>query len=99
MAGVDFGTWIIRHIDRWFTWARQQGPEVNRMEDITLVTGTHCARSWTNAAFPGGQVDAQATFGAKARVDHSGNVVAVNWQFSCERNRGVILNCGPDGEV
>jgi hypothetical protein len=33
------------------------------MEDIILVTGTHRTRSWTNVAFPGGQVDAQVSFG------------------------------------
>ena len=67
------------------------------MEDIILVTGTHCTRSCTYVAFPGGQDDAQVSFGAK--VDQSGNTVAINWKFSHERNRGVVLNHGPDGEV
>jgi hypothetical protein len=97
VAGADFGKWIIRHIDRWFAWAQQLGLEINRMEDITLVTGTHRTRSWTNVAFPGGQGDAQASFGAK--VDHRGDIVTVNWQFSHERNQGAVLNYGPGGEV
>ena len=67
------------------------------MEDIILVTGTHRTRSWANVAFPGGQEGAQASFGAKA--GHRGDVVAINWQFSHERSRGAVLNCGPDGEV
>jgi hypothetical protein len=97
VASADFGKWIIRHVDRWFAWARQLGLGINRMEDIILVTGAHRTRSWTNVAFPGGQKDAQASFGAK--VDHRGDIVALNWRFSHERNRGVVLNCGPDGEV
>ncbi|KAI9456870.1 hypothetical protein BJY52DRAFT_536609 [Lactarius psammicola] len=97
VASADFGKWIIRHIDCWFAWARQLGLGIDRMEDIILVTGTHRTRSWTNVTFPGGQGAAQASFGA--RVDRSGDVVAVNWQFSHERNRGAVLNCGPDGEV
>ena len=97
VASTDFGKWIISHIDHWFSWARQLGVGIDRMEDIILVTGTHCSRSWTNVVFPGGQGDAQASFGAK--VDHRGDAVAINWQFSHERSRGVVLNCGPDGEV
>ena len=97
VANAKFGKWAIKHIDRWFAWARQLELGVDRMEDIILVTGTHRARSCTNAAFPGGQKDAQASFGAT--VEHRGDIVAINWQFSHERNRGVVLNCGPSGEV
>ena len=97
VASADFGKWIIKHIDCWFTWARLLGLGINRIEDIILVTGTHRTRSWTNVAFPGGQGDAQASFGAQ--VDHRGDIVAVNWQFSHQLNRGAVLNWGPDGEV
>ena len=97
VAMADFGKWIIKHIDCWFAWVGQLGLGINRIEDIILVTGYHRTRSWTNIAFPGGQDDAQATVGAK--VDHSGDIVTINWQFSHERNRGAVLNCGPDGEV
>ena len=69
------------------------------MEDIVLVTGAHCARSCTNVAFPGGQDDAQISFEAKARVDHSDDGVSINWQFSPENNRGVVLNHSPEGKV
>ena len=97
VARTKFGKWIISHIDRWFAWARQLELGVERMEDIILVTGTHRTRSWTNAAFPGGQGGAQALFGS--RTDHQGGVASIHWQFSHEHNRGVVLNCGPDGEV
>ncbi|KAN0126288.1 hypothetical protein V8E53_015211, partial [Lactarius tabidus] len=97
VANARFGKWMIRHIDQWFAWARQLELGVDRMEHIVLVTGTHRTRSCTNVAFPGGQDDAQASFGAK--VDHSGDSVAINWQFSRVRNRGAVLNCGPSGEV
>ncbi|KAH9020579.1 hypothetical protein EDB85DRAFT_518885 [Lactarius pseudohatsudake] len=96
VASADFGKWIIKHIDRWFVWARELGLGIDRMEDIVLVTGTHRTRSWTNVAFPGGQGDAQASF--RAKVDHDGDAVSLNWQFSHERDRGAVLNRGPDGE-
>ncbi|KAF8257026.1 hypothetical protein EI94DRAFT_100033 [Lactarius quietus] len=93
VASVDFGKWIIKHISCWFAWARQRGLGVNCMEDIILVTGTHRTRSWTNVAFPGGQEDAQTSFGAK--VNRRGDI---DWQFSRERNRGAVLNRGPGGK-
>jgi hypothetical protein len=67
------------------------------MEDIVLVTGTHRTRSWTNVAFPGGPEDGQISFGAN--VASRGDSVAINWTFSHERNRGAVLNRGPNGEV
>ena len=97
VARTKFGKWIVKNIDRWFAWARRLELGVDKMEDIILVTGTHRTRSWTNVAFPGGQGGAQALLGSK--VDHQGGVVSIHWQFSHEHNRGVVLNCGPNGEV
>ena len=97
VARTTFGKWIIKHIDRWFAWARHLELAVDRMEDIILVTGTHRTRSCTNVAFPGGQEDAQASF--RAEVDLRDDIVAIDWQFPRVRNRGAVLNCGPSGEV
>ena len=93
----DFGKWMIKHIDSWFSWVRLLGAGINRMEDVVLVTGTHRTRSWTNVAFPGGQVDGLVSFGAN--VATRGAVVTVNWKFSHEYSRGAVLNYGPNGEV
>ena len=97
VASADFGRWIVKHIDRWFVWARQLGLGIDRMEDIILVTGTHRSRSWTNVVFPGGEEGGQASFGAK--VVHYDDTVAINWQVSQEHNRGAVLNFGPNGMV
>jgi hypothetical protein len=88
---------MLRHIGSWFVWARQLGLGIKQMEDIILVTGTHRTRSCTNVVFPGGWGDAQTSF--EAKLEHRGGVVTVNWQFTHGRDRGVVLNCGPDGEV
>ena len=93
----DFGQWMIKHVDPWFAWVRQLGVGITRMEDIVLVTGAHRTRSWTNVAFPGGQVDAQVSFGAN--VATRGDTVTINWKFSQECSRGAVMNCGPSGEV
>ena len=97
VARVKFRKCIVKHIDRWFAWARELELGVDRMEDIILVTGTHRTRSCVNVAFPGGQKNAQVSF--RAKVDFPGDNVAINWHFSHERNRGAFLNCGPEGEV
>jgi hypothetical protein len=92
----EFGKRIVNHIDRWFKWARnlklEEGP--SRMDDIILVTGTHRTRSYVNAAFPGGQEDAEVSF--TVRVDLPGNII----KFPHKRNRGAaMVNYGPKGEV
>ncbi|KAF8262518.1 hypothetical protein EI94DRAFT_1688024 [Lactarius quietus] len=88
----DFGKWMVEHIDQWFAWVRDKGLEIDRMEDIILVTGTDRTRSWANVAFLGGQADARVSFGVE--VDHS----RINWQFSSERKAGAAWNWGPSGE-
>ena len=93
----DFGEWMIKHIDSWFAWVRQLGVGIERMEDIVLVTGTHRTRSWTNVAFPGGQVDGLVSFGAN--VTTRNGIVTINWKISHEYTRGAVLNDGPGGKV
>ena len=93
IARGDFGRWIIRHIDLWFAFAQALGVGISRMQDIILVTGRHCARSWVNVAFSEGQRDAEVSF--VARVSGTSGV-------NIERRlvRGdVVLKIGPTGEV
>ncbi len=97
VASADFGRWIVKHIDCWFAWARERGLRVDRMEDVILVTGTHRTRSCTNVAFPGGRRDAQVSL--RPKVGQRDDRFSINWEFSDQRNRGAVLNRGPDGEV
>ena len=66
------------------------------MEEIILVTGCDRARSWTNVAFLGSQVDAQVSFATKAV---EGPHARIDFQFSPENVRGAVLNPGPEGTV
>jgi hypothetical protein len=93
LALGDFGSWIIKHIDLWFAFAENLGLGINRMQDIILVTGYHCARSWANVAFSEGQGDAEVSFG----VQPSG-VSGVNIKRRLVRG-DVVLKLGPSGEV
>ena len=91
----DFSAWIVKHIDRWFAFARGLGLGIERMEEIILVTGCDNTRSWTNIAFFGSQHNARASFGVK--VVH-GPAISINWQLLPERVPGA-LNRGPSGTV
>jgi hypothetical protein len=96
LARGDFGVWMVKHIDRWFAFARELGLGIEQMEEIILVTGCDRTRSWTNVAFFGNEHDAQATFGVK--VVH-GPANSIEWQSSPEHVQGAILHRGPDGTV
>jgi hypothetical protein len=89
----DFGRWILRHIDLWFAFAENLGLGINRMQDIILVTGYHCARSWINVAFSEGQGDAELSFEARPS-----GVSSVNIERRLVRG-DVVLKPGPSGEV
>jgi hypothetical protein len=96
LAQCAFGEWMVKHIDRWFAFARQLELGVEKMEEIILVTGCDRTRSWTNVAFLGGQDDAEATFGVK--VSH-GHGAGTNIQFSPGHVVGAVLNHGSEGTV
>ena len=95
-ARGDFGKWILKHIDRWFAFARGLGLGINQMEEIILVTGCDCTRSWANVTFLEGQTSGQASFGVK--VDQ-GSDVSINWQLSSGKIQGAVCNWGPGGKV
>jgi len=87
---------MVKHADRWFSFARQLDLGIENMEEIILVTGCDRTVSWANVTFFGAQDDAQASFGAKRfHGDDPGN----NVQFSREPVEGAVLNHGPEGAV
>jgi len=87
----DFGKWMIKHIERWFAFARGRG--VEKMEEIIFVTGCDRTRSWTNVAFLGNHADAKVSFGVK--VDDA----RIAFQFQRGHVLGAVLNQGPEGTV
>ena len=96
LARGDFGDWIVKHIDHCFAFAQGLGLGIERMEEIILVTGCDHTRSWTNVAFFGSQLGAQASFWVK--VDH-GPPVRIDWQPSPEPVLGAVVHRGPRGTV
>lgn len=93
VARGTFGKWIVQNIDRWFVFAENLGLGVNRMQDIILVTGRHCAKSWINVAFSESRGNAEVSFGVRVFGASSVNI----------ERRGVrgdaTLKLGPSGEV
>jgi len=87
---------MIKHIDRWFAFARGLGLGIDQMEQIILVTGCDCTRSWANVTFLEGQTVAQASFGVRTV---EGRDVSINWQFAPGNTQGAVCNWGPEGKV
>jgi len=93
IAKGDFGRWIVKNIDQWFAFAENLGLGINRMQDIILVTGRHCAKSWINVAFSEGPRDAEVSFGLQVLGDSHVNIEQ-------RRLRGnAVLKLGPKGPV
>ncbi|KAI0282350.1 hypothetical protein BGY98DRAFT_113691 [Russula aff. rugulosa BPL654] len=90
VAFGDFGKWMIKHIDTWFAFARGLGLEVDRMEDIILVTGRHLTKSWVNVAFTQRRPDAGVSFDVQVS-GHS------HVSLEQEYVRGGDLKLGPAG--
>jgi hypothetical protein len=95
LARGEFEKWIVNHIDSWFRFMQDLGLGIEHMEDIVLVTGCHRTRSYTNAIFTESQHGARVSFGV--RVGGSGS--GVEWRSSREQIGGVLVNCGPSGNV
>ena len=95
-ARGNFGSWMIKHIDSWFTFTRRLGLGIEHMEEIVLVTGLHLTRSWANVAFFEGQANGQASLGVN--VIHSPDM-SIHWQCSPGSVRGGVRSWGPEGKV
>ena len=95
-ARGDFGRWMLKHIDRWFAFARGLELGIDQMEEIILVTGCDYTRSWANVTFLGGQTYGQASFGVKVV---RGSDAIINWQFSSGNTQGAVCKLGPEGKV
>jgi hypothetical protein len=54
-----FEDYIRDHVDSWFTFAQRKRLDVERMEDLILVTGCTLVTSWGTAAFIDSTQDAE----------------------------------------
>jgi hypothetical protein len=95
-ARGNFGDWMIKHIDSWFTFARGLGLGIEQMEEIILVTGLHLTKSWANLAFFEGQSRGQASLGFN--VVHAPDS-SITWHCLPGSVRGGVRSWGPEGKV
>ena len=98
VAGGEFAEWMVKHIDCWFSFAKRLHPEIERMEDIILVTGCHRTKSWANVAFTDYRGIVHR-FPMQASLPIPGNPSARNvWTFN-SASQEVALNIAPHGNV
>jgi hypothetical protein len=62
-----FEDYIRDHVDSWLVFARRNGFDVERMEDLILVTGCTLVTSWGVAAFIDKTADAEISLRTKDR--------------------------------
>jgi hypothetical protein len=79
---------MTKHIDEWFTFARERGAGISRREDIVLVTGRDLARSWANVAFQ--DKDDRVSFEVKVFGDSHLKVLGVYRAIEARAARYVV---------
>ena len=78
-----FKDYIRNHVVSWFTWARKKNLDVERMENLILVTGCTLATSWAAAALDDCNTPVDgATISLDAQTFHSGGVQFF-WRTIC----------------
>jgi hypothetical protein len=93
VARADFKSWIVKHINQWVAFAESHGFEINGMQDIILVTGRHCAKSWVNVTFSDSPQNAEVTIGV--RTTGVSNVILERRSVRGD----VVVKLGPRGDV
>ena len=102
VAGGEFAEWMVKHIDRWFSFAKNLHPEIERMEDIILVTGCHRTKSWANIVFQENRRGFHRGYPTQEMLPFPGSPssdLRVLWQFSGGPGQTEILNIMPNGKV
>jgi hypothetical protein len=74
-----FEKYIRDHVASWFSWSRDIGLPVERMEDLVLVYGYTSVTSWAAAAFDDHAADAQISLTSRTlnnggAIFHWGNI-------------------------
>jgi len=80
---------MLKHLEEWFTFARNRRVGIVRREDIVLVTGRDLAKTWANIVFQEG--DREVKFKDPVIGDSH-----IEWKFT---PGGVAYNIGPSGNL
>ena len=63
-----FEDYILDHVDNWFYFAQRRRLDVERMEDLILVTGCTLVTSWGVAAFVDSDQDAEVLLWVRGTI-------------------------------
>ena len=72
-----FEDYIRDHVDSWFNFARRHNLDVDRMEDLILVTGCTLVTSWGVAAFVDNTLEAELSLRTNAA---NGGGASFDWR-------------------
>jgi hypothetical protein len=86
-----FAKHIAKHCESWFGFASSKGLDVDRMEDIVLITGCDRAQPWFLAAF----TESDTSVDISADFSLLGGVVsapALKWKFAQKQGKSIPYN-------
>jgi hypothetical protein len=94
----DFRSYIVAHCERWLSFAQGNGLDVERMEELILVTGCDRTQPWALAAFTSTAMSASIAFDVSVL---SGAVTApsLKWKVVQQAGQSIPYNYGPRPEV
>lgn len=84
-----FEDYIRDHCESWFAFAQRNRLDVQRMEDIILVSGCTLVTAWAAAAFVDSNLDSEISLGSQT-LGSSG--ATFQWHFAREINQSVAYN-------
>jgi len=84
-----FEDYIRDHCERWFLFAQRNRLDVQRMEDIILVSGCTLVTAWAAAAFVDSNLDSEITLGCEPLGDTG---ATFQWHFAREARQSVQYN-------
>ena len=64
-----FKDYIRDHVASWFTWAQKNQQDIERMENLILVSGCTLVASWAAAAFVYNTMEAKISLARRSRSD------------------------------
>ncbi len=83
-----FEDYIRDHCESWFAFAQRNRLDVQRMEDIILVSGCTLVTAWAAAAFVDNNLDSEISLGCQTL----GSSATFQWHFARQTSQSVAYN-------
>ncbi|KAI0029230.1 hypothetical protein K488DRAFT_33806, partial [Vararia minispora EC-137] len=93
----DFRDYLVAHCERWLQFAQGHGLDVERMEELILVTGCDRTQPWALAAFTSTSVSAGISFDLSV-LSSTVATPSLKWTVLQREGHSIPYNYGPRPE-